>query len=260
MSVCARAFRAARQAGSILGARARAAVREQVGVRMCCGIAHNKLLAKLASGLHKPDAQTSLPASEALDFLRPLPVQVLRGAGYKTCRDLPMIGDRVGAHLFEAARGRDRSAVETTSAPKSITVEDSFKRCTSWQALALILEVLAPDLLARVDEDASLHRRLPATLTVTWRHVTSKYGRRQSASIRFPAGQSLAPCDVRALQKRASQIAGIAKGCLFARAPNRACKNDAKCYACTVEWHACYTCSSCLCHCVHVLDKGCGGV
>jgi DNA polymerase iota len=242
--VCVHAkTRAARQAGSIIGARARAAVREQVGVRMCCGIAHNKLLAKLASGLHKPDAQTSLPASEALDFLRPLPVQVLRGAGYKTCRDLQaagietvaqlrgvskqrlmaMIGDRTGAHLFEAARGRDKSAVETTSAPKSITVEDSFKRCTSWQALALILEVLAPDLLARVDEDASLHRRLPATLTVTWRHATSKYGGRQSASTRFPSGQSLAPCDVRALQKRAAQIAGIAKGRLLARAPIRGC-------------------------------------
>jgi len=212
----------------MIGARARAAVREQVGVRMSCGIAHNKLLAKLASGLHKPDDQTALPASEATDFIRPLPVQVLRGAGYKTCRDLQsagietvahlravckqrlmaMIGDRAGAHLYEAARGRDKSAVETTSAPKSITVEDSFKRCTSWPALALILEVLAPDLLTRVDEDASLHRRVPATLTVTWRHASRKYGGRQSASIRFPSGQSLTPYDHRALQKRAAQIAG----------------------------------------------------
>ena len=68
--------------------------------------------------------------------------------------------------------------VENTPAPKSITgfqftcftgttvriltqiepVEDSFKRCTTWDAVALILKVLAPDLLTRVHEDAMLHR------------------------------------------------------------------------------------------------------
>ena len=83
----------------MIGARARAAAREQVGVRMSCGIAHNKLLAKLASGMHTPDDQTALPASEATDFIRPLPVQVLRGAGYKTCRDLQAAGIETVAHL-----------------------------------------------------------------------------------------------------------------------------------------------------------------
>ena len=146
-------------AGSMKAAEARAAVREQTGVRMSVGIAHNKLLAKLASGLHKPDDQTALPASESSFFLRPLPVQVLRGAGYQTCRKLQaanvhtvgqlravpkhrliaLLGERTGACLHALARGHDGSAVAQTSAPKSITVEDSFKRCTTWEALALIL-------------------------------------------------------------------------------------------------------------------------
>lgn len=172
-------------AGSMLASEARAAVCERTGVRMSGGIAHNKLLAKLASGLHKPNDQTSLPASEAANFIRPLPVAVLRGAGYKTCRDLrnvgveniaqlralskqrvmSLLGDRVGANLYEAARARDKSAVENTTAPKSITVEDSFKRCTSWQAISLILKVLAPDLLMRLQEDMMVHNRLPSTLT-----------------------------------------------------------------------------------------------
>ena len=56
-------------------------------------------------------------------------------------RLMALLGDRVGAHLYEAARARDKSVVETTLAPKSITVEDSFKRCTSWPAIALILKV-----------------------------------------------------------------------------------------------------------------------
>jgi DNA polymerase iota len=37
-------------------------------------VAHNKLLAKLVSGLHKPDDQTALNAADAAAFLAPLPV------------------------------------------------------------------------------------------------------------------------------------------------------------------------------------------
>lgn len=79
-------------AGSLVAERARAAVRQKTGVRTSAGVAHNKLLAKLASGLHKPNDQTSLPANEALAFIKPLPVCVLRGAGFKTSRDLARIG------------------------------------------------------------------------------------------------------------------------------------------------------------------------
>ena len=47
----------------------------EVGLRSSAGIASNKLLAKLASGLHKPDDQTVLPPPEAAAFLAPLPVR-----------------------------------------------------------------------------------------------------------------------------------------------------------------------------------------
>lgn len=55
------ASRALLQAASHVAARLRAEVKTATGLSCSCGIACNKLLAKFASGLHKPDAQTALP-------------------------------------------------------------------------------------------------------------------------------------------------------------------------------------------------------
>lgn len=41
------------------------------------------MLAKLSSGLHKPDDQTVLFPSEAAAFMAPLPLRAIPGVGYK---------------------------------------------------------------------------------------------------------------------------------------------------------------------------------
>ena len=51
---------------------------------------------------------------------------------------------------------QDASPVTWSVAPKSVTVEDSFKSCTTLAAARHVLRVLAPDLLARVAEDAQV--------------------------------------------------------------------------------------------------------
>ena len=61
--------------------------------------------------------------------------------------------------------------------PKSITVEDSFKSCTSLTAARHILRVLAPDLLARVAEEYQVH-------------VSPKLGLRVWDSVRIGLGCS----------------------------------------------------------------------
>ena len=45
---------------------------------------------------------------------------------------------------------RDRSPVVERGAPKSITVEDSFRTCNSMEVLQLIVLKLVPDLAKRV--------------------------------------------------------------------------------------------------------------
>lgn len=71
--------------GSALASEIRAAVKSETGLRTSAGIACNKLLAKLVSGLHKPDDQTVLPPPEAAAFLEPLPLRAIAGIGSSFC-------------------------------------------------------------------------------------------------------------------------------------------------------------------------------
>lgn len=65
--------------GSAVAAEARADIARVAGFRTSAGIACNKLMAKLVSGLHKPDDQTVLPPPAAAAFVAPLPVRSLPG-------------------------------------------------------------------------------------------------------------------------------------------------------------------------------------
>ena len=69
------------------------------------GVAHNKILAKLASGLHKPSQQTLVCLDAVPGLLRDLPIPKLRNLGGKfgeqIMRDLSI--STVGAHAQHAA-------------------------------------------------------------------------------------------------------------------------------------------------------------
>lgn len=68
------------QVGSQVAAEVRQIIARELGFRTSAGIACNKLLAKLASGLHKPNDQTVLPPPLAAAFVAPLPLRSLPGA------------------------------------------------------------------------------------------------------------------------------------------------------------------------------------
>jgi nucleotidyltransferase/DNA polymerase involved in DNA repair len=53
----------------IVVAEIRGAIKREVGFTASAGIAHNKFLAKVASSLHKPDQQTTVPQSAVLGAL-----------------------------------------------------------------------------------------------------------------------------------------------------------------------------------------------
>lgn len=54
-----------------------------LGYRCSAGIAHNKVLAKLACGLHKPNKQTILPLNSLAQLYETLPVHKIRSLGGK---------------------------------------------------------------------------------------------------------------------------------------------------------------------------------
>ncbi len=63
-----------------IAVRLRQAVREQVGLPITVGVARTKFLAKVASGVAKPDGLLVVPPEGELAFLHPLPVERLWGS------------------------------------------------------------------------------------------------------------------------------------------------------------------------------------
>ncbi|MCW2975477.1 MAG: DNA-directed polymerase [Actinomycetia bacterium] len=71
-----------------IAARLRHDVRERVGLPITVGVARTKFLAKVASGVAKPDGLLVVPPDGELAFLHPLPVERLWGVGPATARKL----------------------------------------------------------------------------------------------------------------------------------------------------------------------------
>jgi DNA polymerase-4 len=72
--------------------RLRSSVREKVGLPITVGAARTKFLAKVASGVAKPDGLLVVPCERELEFLHPLPVERLWGVGTVTARRLHALG------------------------------------------------------------------------------------------------------------------------------------------------------------------------
>ncbi len=113
--------------------RLRRDVRDRVGLPITVGVARTKFLAKVASGVAKPDGMLVVPPEGELEFLHPLPVERLWGVGPKTAARLhgrgirtvgqvaqvpqealvAMLGRASGRHLHALAHNHDRRRVRT---------------------------------------------------------------------------------------------------------------------------------------------------
>ena len=123
------------------------AVRAATGLSCSIGVAPNKLLAKIASELDKPDGLTIISVADVERRIWPLPARRINGIGPKSNAKLEMLGIRTigdlaaadpawlvehfgrahGAWMHDAAQGRDERAVVTVSEPKSISRETTFE-------------------------------------------------------------------------------------------------------------------------------------
>jgi DNA polymerase-4 len=77
---------------SEMAVRLRSEVRERVGLPITVGVARTKFLAKVASGVAKPDGLLVVPSDGELAFLHPLSVERLWGVGPVTARKLHQQG------------------------------------------------------------------------------------------------------------------------------------------------------------------------
>src|ERR1700742_4171162 len=115
-----------------IATRLRRQVRDQVGLAITVGVARTKFLAKVASGVAKPDGLLIVPADAELEFLHPLPVERLWGVGPVTAARLhargirtvgkvaglgeaalvSMLGEGAGRHLHALGHNRDPRPVQ----------------------------------------------------------------------------------------------------------------------------------------------------
>jgi DNA polymerase IV len=75
-----------------IAARLRREVRRRVGLPITVGVARTKFLAKVASGVAKPDGLLVVPPERELTFLHALPVERLWGVGEVTAAKLHYVG------------------------------------------------------------------------------------------------------------------------------------------------------------------------
>lgn len=130
------------------------------------GAATNKLLAKMASEMNKPNGQCVIPPEEVDGIMHTLPVNKLMGVGavtYKklqsmnilTCGDMQQLGyselvehfGKFGDRLYYACRGEDDSPVEERECKKSVSVEYTYPQ--NLMTVAECLEAI-PDLMSRL--------------------------------------------------------------------------------------------------------------
>jgi DNA polymerase-4 len=114
-----------------IAVRLRREVRERVGLPITVGVARTKFLAKVASGVAKPDGLLVVPPDEELAFLHPLPVERLWGVGPKTAAKLhdrniatvgqvAQLGERTLVTLVGRAAGRQLYALAHNRDPRRV--------------------------------------------------------------------------------------------------------------------------------------------
>jgi DNA polymerase-4 len=120
-------------------------IHETTGLTASVGVAPNKLLAKIASDLKKPDGLVEITSGDAANVLGPLPIARLAGVGRKTAARLeehgihtlgelreapdsvlwPIFG-RFSRRVRERAAGIDDRPVVAESEDRSISTEETF--------------------------------------------------------------------------------------------------------------------------------------
>jgi len=167
------------------------AVFDVSGLTCSIGIAPNKLLAKIASDMLKPNGLTIITEADVESRIWPLPARKLWGVGPKTEAHLSGLnintigeiaalsietlisefGNSYGTFLYNASRGMDDSEIVTHWEPKSSSRETTFQvDIDKWQEIAKNLA----DLCREVSEDLKKSGHKGRTITVKIRYSDFK--------------------------------------------------------------------------------------
>lgn len=184
--------------GAMIVEEMRAAVEQHTGFRCSAGISHNKVLAKLACGLNKPNRQTVLPLGSVPELFMTLPVSKIRNLGGKlgvsvtetlgvenmgeltrfTRTQLEEhFGEKTGPWLYDLCRGIEFEPVKPRQLPKSIGCSKNFQGKSALATKTQVqhwLHQLALELEERLNKDKEMNSRVAKLLTVGVRQAGDK--------------------------------------------------------------------------------------
>ncbi|KAJ8765912.1 hypothetical protein K2173_020428 [Erythroxylum novogranatense] len=176
--------------GAIIVAELRMQVLKETEFTCSAGIAHNKVLAKLASGMNKPAQQTVVPSSSVKGLLDSLPIKKMKQLGGKlgtslqsdlrvnTVGDLlqfseeklqDLYGTNTGTWLWNIARGISGDEVQVRLLPKSHGSGKSFPGPRALKTVASVqhwLNQLCEELSERLCTDLDQNKRIAHILTL----------------------------------------------------------------------------------------------
>jgi DNA polymerase eta len=179
------------QRGAWVASMIRTAVLNQLGFTLSAGISTSKLTAKLCASYGKPNGQALLVPSSIPAIMLATKISKCRNLGGKigkaVCRmlpngvdhtmgavaqhlSLPMLVQELGSFaesVYDAARGMDTEVVKNThnALVKSITAFKSFAKA-GIDDIDCWLELLALDIVSRVETDSCRNLRAPKSCTV----------------------------------------------------------------------------------------------
>ncbi len=189
-----------------IAARLRRRVRDEVGLPITVGIARTKFLAKVASGVAKPDGLLLVEPDRELEFLHPLPVERLWGVGRVTSAKLrargittvcqvaeleegtlvSLLGRASGRHLHALAHNRDPRPVQARRRRRSIGAQRALgsRQRTREELLTVLIA-----LVDRVARRLRAAKRMCRTVVLRLRFVDYARATR-SATMTEPTAQT----------------------------------------------------------------------
>jgi DNA polymerase-4 len=220
-----------------IAVRLRREVLERVGLPITVGVARTKFLAKVASGVAKPDGLLVVPPEGELDFLHPLPVERLWGVGPVTANKLhdrglvtvgevallpeaalvAILGRASGRHLHALAHNQDPRPVEVGRRRRSIGSQCALgRRPTSPDAVDAALVGLVDRITRRMRAAERVGRTVVlrlrfddfarATRSHTMQRATS-----QTSTI-LAAARGLLTTAMPMIEQRGITLVGVAVG------------------------------------------------
>ena len=153
---------------------------QETNLTASAGVSINKFLAKIASGMNKPNGMTVILPEDAEAFVESLPIEDFHGIGKVTAAKMRELGicngadlkksdryslvktfGKVGSYYYNIARAKDNREVETNRIRKSIGAENSFaENLTDEETILIKLKQIAVTLVERINRHQASGRTL----------------------------------------------------------------------------------------------------